>query len=347
MRIADNRTHTTTLEAAESLAGRGREAAPVEAERVQNARQMPRVNPEIIADILRIAKELTSRVTQARQHEADSNPELSKLGPQASYGEVDSELFGAEGPQLRDIKQGRIGDCYFLAAVGSLVANDPDAIREMIRDNGDGTYSVRFYRAGEPVWIHVDSELPVDDQGRLVYAKGVDSDGDKQLEIWVGLLEKAYAKFRDRFSSNEDVEGYGEIDDGGHSDTVMKALTGQKAERFGVLASTDEFAAALGATNDGRLMTIQTKAGAADGWVGNHVYTVVGTYEKDGETYVILRNTWGSTEPDGSEPMGGANDGTFAVPADELRSVARRVYSGEAPAEEAWKPWSAGVRLVA
>jgi hypothetical protein len=257
-----------------------------------------------------------------------------------SYDKVDGELFGAKGPQLSNIKQGKIGDCYFLSAVGALVAHDPSAIRDMIRDNRDGTYSVRFYDGnakteGKPVWIRVNGDLPVDADGKFVYAKAVDSDKDEKLELWVPILEKAYAVFVDRISTRQDVVGYDHIDSGGHSDNAMRALTGGSAERIIGFASVDELVAALEPANEGALVTVQTKKNPGDGWVGRHVYTVVGTYEQDGQVMVTLRNPWGKGEPDGADLGPRENDGLFSIPADELYGVAKRVHRGDPPATAA------------
>jgi len=38
-----------------------------------------------------------------------------------------------------------------------------------------------------------------------------------------------------------------------------------------------------------------------DAIVAGNVYTVLGTYEQNGITYVILRNPWGTAEPDEEE----------------------------------------------
>lgn len=253
------------------------------------------------------------------------SPKVSGL----SYAAVGGELFGAGGPSITDIKQGKIGDCYFLSTVGALVARDPSAIRSMLRDNLDGTYSARFYDDGKPVWIRVSGELPVDANGKLVYARGVDSDGDEKLELWVPILEKAYATFVDRISTRKGVDGYDHIDNGGHADNVMRDLTGGAAERIVGFDTTDELVAALEPANDGALVTVQTKKSAGDGWVGRHVYTVIGTYEQNGQVMISLRNPWGKEEPDDADHGVAKNDGIFSVPADTLFGVATRAHRSE------------------
>ena len=61
----------------------------------------------------------------------------------------ETELYDTSNgnePSLSDIHQGQYGDCYFLAALGSLAQEDPQAIKNMIHDNGDGTYTVTLYQ---------------------------------------------------------------------------------------------------------------------------------------------------------------------------------------------------------
>ena len=40
--------------------------------------------------------------------------------------------------------EGEIGNCYLVATAASLRQLRPDVLKEMIRDHGDGTYTVTF-----------------------------------------------------------------------------------------------------------------------------------------------------------------------------------------------------------
>lgn len=62
---------------------------------------------------------------------------------------VDLPLFsGSVSPQ--DIKQGAIGDCYVIASLATIAAKNPEAIHQMIKDNGDGTVTVRLFDKPDP-----------------------------------------------------------------------------------------------------------------------------------------------------------------------------------------------------
>lgn len=53
-------------------------------------------------------------------------------------------LFPRE-PSVNDIQQRDLGDCYLESALGSLVLHAPNRLKDCIRDNGDGTVTVRFF----------------------------------------------------------------------------------------------------------------------------------------------------------------------------------------------------------
>ncbi|GBC10379.1 hypothetical protein RclHR1_09590002 [Rhizophagus clarus] len=111
-----------------------------------------------------------------------------------------------------DVVQGAVGNCWLVSAIGVLAAH-PKLLHKVIpkasdqdwfhsdvpgkkmgvyhfRDTGrhPGVFRFRFYRFGEWVEVVVDDYLPTKD-GKLIYAHSRNPD-----EMWVSLLEKAYAK---------------------------------------------------------------------------------------------------------------------------------------------------------
>ncbi|WP_163864936.1 C2 family cysteine protease [Myxococcus eversor] len=115
-----------------------------------------------------------------------------------------SPLFGPSGPGKNDIFQGTVGDCYFVAALSAIANSDPEFIRNMVVALGDGSYAVRFYRDGDPVYVRVDGDLWVNSATNgLQYAK-LGSTG----ALWVPIVEKAYAIMR------SDSADYSAIDTG-------------------------------------------------------------------------------------------------------------------------------------
>lgn len=150
----------------------------------------------------------------------------------AEYGRVEGRPFiqgrgDATDIEPEDVDQGRVGDCYLLASLAAISLHNPEAIRDMIRDNGDGTYTVTLYdRPGlfssefRPVEVVVEPDFPLED-GDPVFARAGDAiDGEQ--ELWPMLVEKAYAQHHG---------GYGRIS-GGWGDVAMEELTGVDSTRY-------------------------------------------------------------------------------------------------------------------
>ncbi len=103
----------------------------------------------------------------------------------------DEPLFVHE-PCISDIKQGKLGDCYFLASLASVVEKDPGYVKRHMRDDSaTGTVTVRFYYDGKPMDITVPKKTAVyydsDSKAKDAYANGA---------LWVQLYEIAYAAFK-------------------------------------------------------------------------------------------------------------------------------------------------------
>jgi len=98
-------------------------------------------------------------------------------------------------PSYSDVAQGLAATCYFNSALAAIAVANPQAIKNMIQPNGDGTWTVRFYADGVADYVTVDDQLPVDAQGRLVYDGYSWSAQDSSKFIWLPLLEKAYAQW--------------------------------------------------------------------------------------------------------------------------------------------------------
>ena len=136
----------------------------------------------------------------------------------------DSGAPGQGGVSPNDVDQGQLGDCYYLSALGALAAQQPDVIRNMIRANADGTYTVTFHDdAGKAVDVRVTSDLPYSKDGRMPFAQPGDAATDGQPELWVPILEKAYAQYKG---------GYDEIGDGGLIKDAMQTITGVKPKAY-------------------------------------------------------------------------------------------------------------------
>jgi calpain family cysteine protease len=118
-------------------------------------------------------------------------------------------------PSLDDISQGGLNDCYVFAAMASIVHANPGLINHMIKDNGNGTYTVTF--AGTGIFSADDQTVSAD----LVKGKHGNMQGRKAL--WPLIIEKAYA---------QEKGGIAKLDTGGNSGSAVDDFVNQSASRF-------------------------------------------------------------------------------------------------------------------
>ncbi|MFZ5468367.1 MAG: C2 family cysteine protease [Myxococcota bacterium] len=227
-----------------------------------------------------------------------------------------------DNPSSADVRQGAIGDCYFPAAMAAVAHMKPEVIRELIKDNGDGTYTVTFkphsfYGPSEPVEIKVDGDLYARSWGGPVYGSslGGSTDADK-MELWFPLVEKAYAQMKG---------GYEAIGNGGMSGSVMATVLGEdyRYESIGPHNKESLWERIKAAEQSRYPMTAGTygkdeaERYTNTGVYANHAYSVLGVEEENGVKYVKLRNPWGQSEPG----WDGNNDGYFRLELDKFAQL--------------------------
>ncbi|OAP56333.1 hypothetical protein AYL99_09512 [Fonsecaea erecta] len=236
--------------------------------------------------------------------------------------------FFINGPTAGDVRQGRDGDCYLMAALCGLGNMEGLIDRVCVKHDKDvGVYGFVFFRDGE--WQHtiIDDKLytraPDYDEAqdeRVVWddINRVDSaeeyrkahlTGSRALyfaqcsdenETWLPLLEKAYAKAHGDFASI----------DGGFTGEAIEDLTGGVTTE---IYSTDILDRE--AFWHDELMQVGKKFlfGCATGFYANwldttrapreregisegHAYSIMDAREIKGERLLKLRNPWGKKE---------------------------------------------------
>jgi hypothetical protein len=149
----------------------------------------------------------------------------------ANYQYVNGSLF-ANGISYTDVQQGRIGDCYYMAALAGAALRSPSTIQSMFIDNGDNTFTIRFYNSGVRDYVTVDRYLPVTLDGSSYYAGwGGGSYSSSSNELWVALAEKAYAQVnQEGWLGQNGTNTYLGIE-GGWSDEALRHVTAQNTVR--------------------------------------------------------------------------------------------------------------------
>ena len=236
-----------------------------------------------------------------------------------------------DGAKPSDVRQGAIGNCYFPAALASLAHFKPDAVQNAIKDNGDGTYSVRFYESsysgrGRPVDIKVDADLYTRSWGGPAYGSSLGgSTQPDTMELWFPLIEKAYAQWKG---------GYEAIGQGGVAGKVMGEVLGKGYDYETITDANKDriFDTISRAASNGQPMAAGTYGSdqaakyTNTGVYANHAYSVLGTETENGVKYVKLRNPWGQSEH-GSD---GTNDGFFRIELSKFAELYRSLHVIEA-----------------
>ena len=215
-----------------------------------------------------------------------------------TYATASGSLFPAT-PSHNDEYQGQLGDCYFISSLGTIADSNPAAIENMFIDNGDGTYTVRFYggtygafynadgsvsdgftnNAGTADYVTVNCSLPVYSNGTLAYADYGFNASSPANSLWIPLAEKAYAQWNETGKEGRDgTNTYGSIE-GGWMATVDAQVLGHNATDYNVTASTKQ--AMINALAAGKAVTIGTDGSTSGdslpyGLYGSHAYAVIG-----------------------------------------------------------------------
>ncbi|CAE7576762.1 DEK1 [Symbiodinium natans] len=207
-----------------------------------------------------------------------------------------------------DIHQGALGDCWYLAALAAL-AEQPELIRGLFSSehhSSVGVYEVVCFKNGQLTRVIIDDLIPCSPTtGKPCYAHvNVENEGTTVNELWVALLEKAWAKLH---GSYEQIEGglpYQALMDLLGVAGKQYQLKGQQPSGF---TTPDSFFQELNKFDmSGYLMVAGTSgtdnltkgAGKAplDGLVPGHAYTLLTVREACGIRLLRLRNPWGDHE---------------------------------------------------
>lgn len=136
------------------------------------------------------------------------------------YSTLANPVFAADGPSMNDINQGVLGDCYLLASLAEVACQDPSLIQQMITNNGDNTYGIRFFVNGVAEYVTVNNDLA--DDGTIF---------NNSPNIWASLIEKAYAQIQAAGeitgnTASNDGNSYSTIGNGGFPAYALEEITG-------------------------------------------------------------------------------------------------------------------------
>lgn len=223
--------------------------------------------------------------------DASAEPRPTSQTQNATMGPLTGPLFGVGGPAPRTAVQGELGDCWLVAACDAIASTNPEHLRNIIKENKDGTYTVTFQRFDHDKGRYLADEVTVTKQVYLRGSKplyGSSSVGD----IWFPIVEKAYAQWKG---------GYDGVR-AGYPFEAFEAILGAAGRHFDCdatpadamwLALKKRSAAHEAMVTWSRVET-PTLPFANTGVMGDHAYSILGVEERGGERYVKVRNPWGS-----------------------------------------------------
>lgn len=160
-------------------------------------------------------------------------------------------------PNINDIKQSTIGDCYLVGAMTSFVRTSPQGVLDMFQDLGDGNVLVRLYEGYDQKGNRLDnfkkwSEATRSGNGemrpmfvklRKHYETG---DGNANDCVWPQLIEKAYAAAGFNMKGDAVVDEKGQLHDmekeltAGYGFIAMSHMTGTLQKRYSVAPLKDK-----------------------------------------------------------------------------------------------------------
>mgnify|MGYP000352284962 CR=1 FL=1 len=239
---------------------------------------------------------------------------LTKDAQSLSYRRVEGGKLFVDGISYDDVIQGSIANCYMMSSFSALAYTSADVLANAIKDNGDGTFTVAMY-SDAPGGGMVSTPQTVDATVAMSSYGNRSNYGHARVkeELWISVLEKAYAQLRG---------GYDAVGNGGHPGHIFSTVLGQQHTWYTIeQEQPDElFAALVDATRSRRPMASETHgkdSGVSYNGTGLHAwhsYSVLGAVEEEGKRFVLMRNPWGNSEP-GND---GKNDGSFKIPFEEF-----------------------------
>ncbi len=235
-------------------------------------------------------------------------PAPGTSGLATAYETYNLPLFTSAGPQLTDVNQGQVGDCWFLAALAETALEDPTLLTNLITEHGNGTYGVEFHFNGQMDFVTVNGELSTY-TGNVIQYDGSEMEfASSTTSLWVPLVEKALAQLSEQsgvvtgmeYAGGQDQ--YYELNSGGGEGITL--ITGQQTQTLAIAGLSSSSLTSLltslqndlAAHND---VLLGTSNDAVSGnLVADHMFAVTAVNAATG--MVTLYNPWGANAVGGN-----------------------------------------------
>lgn len=241
--------------------------------------------------------------------------------------------------EYNDPVQGAVGNCYFIAAIAAIAWAAPYTIEHKVRATGTGetdrTNAIQFFTKGggkdaATRLVEVTDNMIINASNNPVYCRSNDAG-----EIWPAVYEKAFAKWITNVNHDKP-----DISQTAYGDPAKAVAQLTNKTPYYYYTSSRTALELFGIVRENSMsfktfnpMVAWTYGSGKDytgsNIVGNHAYTVLGWSTFNNKNYIILRNPWGVTEPNGLNSYQGlisffdgsfwrpinmiGNDGVFAL----------------------------------
>lgn len=243
-----------------------------------------------------------------------------------TYTRFEGSLFGnSTSARIGAIDQRSFGDCVLLAALGATFApqsNDlgnsmSKTINDMLLDNGDNTYTVRFFTQDlKAEWVTVDNRLATTNGKNLFGASNKDG-------LWAPIIEKACAQWREFNEGSSTRTGWDIIGNGDYLAPGLQRITGRAATNYYTGGGSRDFSFNLiqdSLSTSKAIMAAGVPSGNGLNLISSHAYSVTNAYiSATGEQRVTVRNPWG-IDYGWSGAADGNNDGFLDLSYEQFRT---------------------------
>ncbi|MFF9097225.1 C2 family cysteine protease [Streptomyces sp. NPDC014802] len=265
------------------------------------SRMLAKISPENVPKFQAAFPGMQPTFTNTGAYEDGGNDQNGQSNNGIHWATPGDPLF-KDGVSADDINQHQFGDCWYVASLAGLAQKDPKFVQDGIKQNPNGTVSVRVWdKDGNYQWVTMTADLPTDQNGNPISTYG-------NGESWPAYYEKAFALV---YSDDGDGErGYGGIE-GDDPKKSAPYLTGKEGDDLttggflGLGEHDDKNIQSLKkAFDSGKVVTVSTPDDESleknhppewePSYCTNHAYYVRG-FTADGK--IILGNPWGSSYP--------------------------------------------------
>ncbi|MFI6091363.1 C2 family cysteine protease [Streptomyces sp. NPDC051218] len=273
---------------------------PEDQRRDSLSKMLSKVGPGNIAKFAKAFPGIQPTFTNTDAYEQGGNSQNGQTNNGIHWQAPPDPLF-KDGVSSDDVSQNQFGDCWYVASLTGLAQKDPQFIQDGIKENPNGTVSVRVWdKQGNNHWVTMTADLPTDKNGNAISTYG-------NGETWPAYYEKAFALTYSE--SGDDERGYGGIE-GDDPKKSAPYLTGKEGDDItkdsgflGLGTSDDKDLGSLKkAFDSGKVVTVSTPDDESldkdhpkqwgQTYHSNHAYYVRG-FTNDGD--VILGNPWGTS----------------------------------------------------